>query len=452
MKIQHATTQGLFKNTTGAKNAAGAVINTTDTFTPSGKADENKVIDSKTAQKILLDRSNKTAPTDLLWIFTPKTGSKLLPIPGNDGRLYVADGNQVFALDGGTGQAKKAFTLPDDVTHFTVSKKGYVYAGDKTKVYGFYKRGKGARWEYQHKSWGKPLEDSPKRLAVDDNERVYVADQKDGVYKINGRSGKRKWMVWSPHIYDAPKVTPDGSVMFMKTANERLEAVDTKTGDGLWRFRTSFPTGEMVYSISPKGDVVYGYNNFYATGCKDGKTGKTKWGGPQINGLFGPPVFSKSGKHVYLADKRGTIMSLNAENGNTEWEKEIDIKEKNDVRLSWGRGGERIHITAAYDGSVIVGQENDTITALNGANGGKKWDFKVEGEEKLRPLAGKDGNIYIQGGSGKIYCLPVDLKTLTDNLAKKQKAEGKKDIPLKIRVRKNEVDIAGVKLPIRQMD
>jgi|TARA_B110000240_G_C13498479_1_gene452772 outer membrane protein assembly factor BamB len=100
------------------------------------------------------------------------------------------------------------------------------------------------------------------------------------------------------------------------------------------------------------------------------------------------PVFSED--KIYVADKNGLVVSLDAISGKTIWKVDLDLPLGGGV----GIGGEQ----------VFVGSEDGDIIALNADNGAVIWQVKTSSEILSAP-SGNGDIVVAQSQDGRIYGL-----------------------------------------------
>jgi outer membrane protein assembly factor BamB len=97
------------------------------------------------------------------------------------------------------------------------------------------------------------------------------------------------------------------------------------------------------------------------------------------------------GDNVYVADRDGRIICLDATTGKTKWE---DRDKRRPVSGGPGVG----------DGKVFVGTSNAQVVARDAADGKKLWIAEVSSEILAPPVAAR-GTVVIRSGDGKLYAL-----------------------------------------------
>ncbi|EMA4502351.1 outer membrane protein assembly factor BamB [Enterobacter hormaechei] len=103
---------------------------------------------------------------------------------------------------------------------------------------------------------------------------------------------------------------------------------------------------------------------------------------------------------VYVADRKGTVKALNADDGKEVWS--INLAEKDGwfsrkpALLSGG--------LTATGGHVYVGSEKAQVYALNASDGSVAWQTTVAGESLSRPVV-SDGLVLIHTSNGQLQAL-----------------------------------------------
>lgn len=422
----------------GKRITKGSMMKITDSFVTTSDKDEQVELDLRKVSEMLAHKGgSKDWPAPPAWSFEPESKSKQLPVVAPDGKLYVADGKKILALDGKSGKAKKEFEIPANVEDFVITGKGYLVAADNDFVYGFDKKSGEITWKEQKTSWSKPVTDSLKSLTATADYTVYVADQKAGVYAINARTGKTRWE--SPltnRISEKPALSSDGSTLFVTDPTSDLQIIDTKNGYRLWKGRTGTITGDVKFTSLPNGSFLYGYDGYYSAAAIDSKTGNGKWGYNNLEGLCAPPLADEKNGSVYLADKSGKIVALTMD-GEVKWEREDQKGEK-----------ELTGMATSPDGTLFVGRKSDAVQALDNKTGELKWNFKIEGEKSLKPIDIRDDHLYVKGESGKVYSFTLNLSEVVRKASTDRAKKGKAKMDPIIKQGRTFVEIGGVKLPV----
>ena len=96
-------------------------------------------------------------------------------------------------------------------------------------------------WEFET---GAGVLSSP---AIGSDGTVYVGSQDEKLYAINGKTGGKLWeFVTGGYVHSSPAIGSDGTV-YVGSVDGKLYALNGKTGVKLWEFQT----GSLVTSSSP---------------------------------------------------------------------------------------------------------------------------------------------------------------------------------------------------------
>jgi|SRR5690554_6246538 len=106
---------------------------------------------------------------------------------------------------------------------------------------------------------------------------------------------------------------------------------------------------------------------------------------------------------IFVADRHGAVVALNAANGRQLWR--ADFGGRRGILNRWFRGEPARLSGLAVAGSMLfVGSENGKVMALNSDNGELIWEQKVPGEVLSAPTVG-DGRVVVHLGSGYVVAL-----------------------------------------------
>lgn len=270
-----------------------------------------------------------------LYALDPATGAKKWET-GNDIKLsqpfaapmvsgsviYYPGENHLYAIDVNTG-AKKWEARNDDVYGWQASptaENGFVYAsirgtGANAGMYGLDPATGSKKWKGA-KTY--PTESSP---AVADG-IVYAGSELDGFNAYNATTGALIWTFDSGLIVNSSPTVSNGIVYigagaFTHSNNDKLYALDAKTGVKKWEFKT--PDGSPDYSspIVSNGIVYIGAGGtLYAV---DATTGTKKWEAkPEANNLvYSGAVVSSGLVYIGIGKK---MYAFDAATGAKKWE------------------------------------------------------------------------------------------------------------------------------------
>jgi len=174
-------------------------------------------------------------------------------------------------------------------------------------------------------------------------------------------------------VHEAPPIVNNG-VMFVSTPNNQLLAIDAKTGNLMWRYRKSRPSGALVPHETSRGVALYGDKVYMLAGeavlvAIDAKTGSEVWSVPVADNKAGyyttlAPLIA-DGKIMLGASGgeygiRGFVAAFDLETGKELWrtytipapgEPGSETWPKGD---QWKNGGGPVWVTGNYDPAMNI--------------------------------------------------------------------------------------------------
>ena len=110
---------------------------------------------------------------------------------------------------------------------------------------------------------------------------------------------------------------------------------------------------------------------------------------------------------IFAADRHGTLVALNPENGDRIWEKDFAIFREegffSSVSRLWNSGeSAKLGGISVADNKLFVGTEDGLMMALDAKTGEPLWDASVAGEI-LAPPAYDEGIVVINTGAGVLF-------------------------------------------------
>src|SRR6266699_5355912 len=192
----------------------------------------------------------------------------------------------------------------------------------------------------------------------------------DQITTDNVRNLRPAWVfsTGETRVHEAPPIVNNG-VMFVSTPNNQVIAIDAKSGNLLWRYRRSRPTGANVPHDTSRGIALHGDKVFFAAGeavlvALDAKTGEEIWATPVGDNKAGyymslAPLVA-NGKVMIGASGgeygiRGFIAAYDLDSGAELWrtftipapgEPGSETWPKGD---QWKNGGGSVWVTGNYD-------------------------------------------------------------------------------------------------------
>jgi outer membrane protein assembly factor BamB len=202
------------------------------------------------------------------------------------------------------------------------------------------------------------------------NNMVVVGSQRGEVVALDAASGEIKWQSQvSSEIISSPAVG-EGYVV-VNTVDGKITALDAESGEEKWFYDQSIPSLTLRGNSAPViagGGAISGFSN--------GKlavfllqNGVMAWekaiaspiGNSEIQRLVDVDIKPLViGSTIYVAAYNGSLMSLDARNGQVIWQRELSTFQE--ISLS--------------DLMVLVTHENSYVSAINRSNGVSLWNEK----------------------------------------------------------------------------
>ena len=244
------------------------------------------------------------------------------PTMNDEGILYLAGGDSVFAIDTENDfiqkwqyKTEKGFGSSSPA----IGPNGVIYIGcSDNHLYAINPNGT-LKWKYKTK--GPIIHTSP---AVDSNGTIYVSPSDSFLYSINP-NGTLKWKYKAGgDSKSSPAITSDGTIYF--TANDKYLYSLWPNGSLRWKYYTGY--GCITPVISSEGSVYLG------TVCIS-PNGNFKWKF-EIEGKIGyHPIIGKDGT-IYCVFNDGYICAINK--GAPSPPQSLIPREKdNKIILSWNK-------------------------------------------------------------------------------------------------------------------
>lgn len=164
---------------------------------------------------------------------------------------------------------------------------------------------------------------------------------------------------------------------------------EVPTGDLLWKFKTG---GKIESSPAVNDGVVYvgsEDSHFYAL---DAKTGEERWRFKTISRInYSSPCVS--GKSVYFGDDSGRLYSVNIKTGEERWK--------------FWTGGAIFSSPCVVSDVVLFCSANGRTYCLDAKTGSERWKYRT-GERLVRSPAVSDGIVYFGGWDDYLYAVDVE--------------------------------------------
>ncbi len=242
----------------------------------------------------------------------------------------------------------------------------------------------------------------------------------------------------------ASSVAPGGTLVasgdtIFVAAGPRIYALDRSSGNQKWRF----PAGEPLEANFRNGCIRVGDTIVAAADNKtvygvSAETGASKWSYVALEPLTGLPVVAGTG--VVFRQGDGSMISLNPENGQPNWENPLRMLNGTIAGSLVSSGSTIIVATSANE---VVGLDpatkkalwtktfsglnsdvrpvlyNDTVyvvsgeylSALNATSGSRRWEINVKAPLARNPAVSLDG-IAVMTREGQIYTFDLGGRAL----------------------------------------
>jgi len=223
----------------------------------------------------------------IAWAYGP--AACYSPAIGADGTIYVGSSdNNVYALDGATGQPKWA----------------YGTAG--------------------------PVLSTP---AIGAHGTIYVGSDDNKLYALDGETGRLRWeYAMDGGVRSSPAIGTDGTI-YVGSDDNRLYALDAETGQLRWEYATDWYVRSSP-AIGADGTVYVGSYD-----CKiyalDGATGQLKWMDWHVGNVVSSPVIGADGT-VFAGSSSGKVSALDGSTGQL-----IPICSQSELMVQYGHGGKQ---------------------------------------------------------------------------------------------------------------
>jgi outer membrane protein assembly factor BamB len=230
-----------------------------------------------------------------------------------------------------------------------------------------------------------------------------------------------------------PLLSPDGRAILFGGRDNRVHAVEPKTGAELWQLDVPceqggfvggdglvyFRDGDRIRGIDPARKAVVTETPLSG---KDAEGNRVAW-------FEAHPTIARDGT-VYGGGKNGELYALEPGTGRVKWHAQSGGMLRNspavgkdgsvfagcvgkamvgftpDGREKW-RFPTPHWIMAdpvvADDGTVLVGCDNHTLYAVDPENGDKRWSFEMDGAVRVEPTPAADGVLYAVSDRNTLY-------------------------------------------------
>jgi len=197
------------------------------------------------------------------------------------------------------------------------------------------------------------------------NETVYVGSSDNKLYAVDTKTGQAKWQFETQgNVASSPAVA--GNTVFVLSLDGKLYAVDASTGKSRWTFTTG------------------GEHRFSALGVGGLKPSSEMMPDPWDLFISSPTVVDGV---VYFGSGDSHVYAVDAATGGLKWK---------------FKTGDVVHASPAIaDGLVYIGSFDTYFYALNAATGELVWKFKTKDDPESHLMMGIPGSAAV--GNGLVY-------------------------------------------------
>ena len=224
---------------------------------------------------------------------------------------------------------------------------------------------------------------------------VYVRSNDRNLFALDAINGSERWRFATGSSTGTSPAVVDG-VVYVGSDDRNLYALDAESGVERWRFAVGFPRGHKVWSSPTVADgMVYvgsSDDNVYAL---DAVSGSERWRFATGSWVESSPAVVDG--VVYVGSRDGNVYALDAVSGSERWRFATD--------------GGVSSSPAVVDGVVYVGSDDHNVYALDAQSGSEQWRFATGGiyVGDTSPAVADGVVYYIAMGeyAGNLYALDV---------------------------------------------
>lgn len=272
----------------------------------------------------------------------------------NEDYVFVGDlANNFHKIDIETGDAEWTFTDADGFyIGQAAEENGIVYAPNNDgSLYALDENGD-LLWSFEtgHYIWAQP------QISED---AIFIGSMDHHVYAVS-KSGEELWSVeMGGAVVGSQLINEDGTILFVGTIGKEMVALDTSTGEILWRF----DTGESVWG---RPILVNGSLYFSDSGGKiyalDVNSGDVQWQGEVFGSVIGGLTALENG--FVVATEEGLVKAFDFD-GNSQWEATLE--------------GEIFQAPAVNDEIIVAGTiDGDNLVYGFSLSGVQLWSTTPE--------------------------------------------------------------------------
>ncbi len=247
-------------------------------------------------------------------------------------------------------------------------------------------------------------------------------------------------LVWSydteSEVWSSPAVSEEWDVLYVGASHGYLYALDTVTGQLLWRYGPGATTSWRSWPVVVGKTVYTGGNEYYGTDLLAVEAGEQRW---DVRSCYicVAPIFSAGS--IYVGSS-GSLYALDAATGAQHWYYRTAVREGSirtrpsvvDKMVYFGADDKRIYALTTKkgeliwsyatnaavrssptvaDGIVYAGSNDDHLYAVNAEAGEFIWRYRTGGDVISSPAVA-NGIVYVGSNDGSLYALDATTGTL----------------------------------------
>ncbi len=244
------------------------------------------------------------------------------------------------------------------------------------------------------------------------NKIVYVASCDGKIYASDTEKGKPVWVFPGRRSGRIGQVTGEllaaKEGLFIFNNKGKVFRIDAEKGNLIWELNTGEDSVAQQYDpqsceLMSSPAIMEGML-FIATIhgrvlCIDVETGAIKWRfpgeKPVPHRFISTPLLCA--KHCYIPDRSGNFYAISTKTGEDAWAYTVSLKGVIEGSASVG------------EGKIVVGAQNEYLTALNLHSGGEVWRIKNERINLMdsifsTPAITGNGLVFYGSDTGYLYC------------------------------------------------
>lgn len=301
----------------------------------------------------------------------------------HDGILYVADLEQVRALDAETGEEIWAFPSTPDLRQYgpfytvTLLNNELLLVTSYEGAGGLFARPRGVLRALSlnggRLAWLQPFIAGGEFIAPGAaGDGIFVIGNSDGnVYGLRIDDGTLLWQYPTrSRVWATPLIISDTA--YIASLDHHLYALDLQTGALRWQFRAGGAMADCPLLLNDTLYIGSFDHNLYALRPADGTE---VWRFTSTNWFWGTPAGGDG--RLYAADVDGNVYALDAATGQEIWRSRVQATVRLGPALS--RDGKRL----------LIASENGTLFGLDTADGFILWQQAGQGQLGSMAIGGE---------------------------------------------------------------